>query len=264
MSCLNNCNCGQCCEPVQPSLPATPPVCIGTQCEETYNSECVLYNGTSLPCANITTGDSVNDIIVNMANVLCNIQVCQSPIKFFLDRLSSYYYIAKVYHPEITLGQVYDNLFITGNGIVTNKASYCSPDGFAYALCFTSAQSSYFLQFYEPKDYIIPVQFHESKFAEYVNTFLSLFDTSLDSTISPSLTANSIIEHGGFNGNSPIKELSILLPTLFTKPEITSLIQMMNTDSESNLVILSDSKNGNLFIGSQKTAIEYVNKFIEI
>ena len=264
MSCLNNCNCGQCCEPVQPSLPATPPVCIGTQCEETYNSECVLYNGTSLPCANITNGESINDIIVNMANVLCNIQVCQSPIKFFLDRLSSYYYFAKVYQPEITLGQVYDNLFITGNGIIVKKASYCCPDGFAYALCFNLGQNNNFLEYWEQKNYIIPVNYHESKYSEYVQSFLSLFDTSLEGNASPRIAADNIIERGGFNGNSPIKELSILLPTLFTETEITSLIKMMNNGSDFHLVILSDSKNGNLFIGSQRSADIYTTQFIEL
>lgn len=264
MSCLNNCNCGQCCEPVQPSLPATPPVCIGTQCEETYNSECVLYNGTSLSCANITTGDSVNDIIVNMANVLCNIQVCQSPIKFFLDRLASYYYAAKVYQPETLLTDVYYNMFIVGNGIVVKKASYCCPDGFAYALCLNFGQSAYFRNYFIPKSYIIPVEFHESNYTEYAASFLSLFDTSLEGSANPRLTVDNIIERGGFNGNSPIKELSILLPTLFTETEITSLIKGMYGGQDHNLVILSDSKNGNLFIGSQRSAEKYVEEFIEL
>ena len=76
MSCQNtNCNpgcgCNGCCPPVPPPVPPTPPICIGEDCVEHYDGNCVIYTGPDIPCIGIETNDNINTVIQTLAARIC-------------------------------------------------------------------------------------------------------------------------------------------------------------------------------------------------
>jgi uncharacterized repeat protein (TIGR01451 family) len=76
MSCTNpNCNpgcgCNGCCPPVPPPVPPTPPICIGEECVEHYDGNCVIYTGPDIPCIGIETNDNINTVIQTLAARIC-------------------------------------------------------------------------------------------------------------------------------------------------------------------------------------------------
>ena len=77
MSCTNpNCNpgcgCNNCCPPVPPPVPPTPPICIGTDCVELYDGNCVIYTGPNISCIGVSTNDNINTIIQTLAARICD------------------------------------------------------------------------------------------------------------------------------------------------------------------------------------------------
>lgn len=77
MSCTNpNCNpgcgCNSCCPPVPPPVPPTPPICIGEDCVEIYDGNCVIYTGPDIPCIGIETNNNINTIIQLLAARICD------------------------------------------------------------------------------------------------------------------------------------------------------------------------------------------------
>lgn len=58
---LQNCGCGNNSFPPLPCL--TVDSCVGSPCSQTWDSRCIIYNGSSIPAQNILTGDTLSTIL---------------------------------------------------------------------------------------------------------------------------------------------------------------------------------------------------------
>jgi len=65
-----SCNCNNayyslpCCCPTHVGTTTTTTNCPnGNPCDEMFSSDCIMYNGTSIPCFNITSGSSVTQLL---------------------------------------------------------------------------------------------------------------------------------------------------------------------------------------------------------
>ena len=78
---MSNCqSCGTCekdcgCIPTGMTTPSycpsdTPPCPEPAPCNETFDSNCIVYTGEDLPCIDVTTGDSVQTIITTLNDLL--------------------------------------------------------------------------------------------------------------------------------------------------------------------------------------------------
>lgn len=117
MSCQNtNCNpgcgCNGCCPPVPPPVPPTPPICIGENCVEHYDGNCVMYTGPSITCVGIQTNSSINTIIQTLATRICN--CCLNDILIIEKSASN---LTPIVNAELTFTIVVTN---TTNVNVTN------------------------------------------------------------------------------------------------------------------------------------------------
>lgn len=117
MSCQNtNCNpgcgCNSCCPPVPPPVPPTPPTCIGEDCVEHYDGNCVIYTGPDISCIGIETNDSINTIIQALAARVC--ECCLNNILTIEKTAST---LTPIVESEMTFTIVVSN---TSNSTATN------------------------------------------------------------------------------------------------------------------------------------------------
>lgn len=117
MSCQNtNCNpgcgCNGCCPPVPPPVPPTPPICIGENCVEHYDGNCVIYTGPDIPCIGIETNNSINTVIQTLAARICG---CCLNSTLTIEKSASN--LTPVVESEITFTVVINN---AGNSSATN------------------------------------------------------------------------------------------------------------------------------------------------
>lgn len=65
----------QYCQPCQPECPEVevppPPACEGEPCVEIVTGPCVRYTGPAIPCAQITTGMNLNEVVQLLAAKIC-------------------------------------------------------------------------------------------------------------------------------------------------------------------------------------------------
>ena len=117
MSCQNtNCNpgcgCNGCCPPVPPPVPPTPPICIGEDCVEHYDGNCVIYTGPDIPCIGVETNNSINTVIQVLAARICS---CCLNSTLTIEKSASD--LAPIVESEITFTIVVSN---AGNSSATN------------------------------------------------------------------------------------------------------------------------------------------------
>lgn len=125
----NNNGCNTCNQAIPPPCVEAPPVCEGSQCEEIYPGDCVVYSGPDISCLGITNGMSLNDIIQIIGEHLCSEDSengCINPVYWLLN------YAKNIYDIHTEKGLNPDILAILSNllkyGIVMPSCNICCPD----------------------------------------------------------------------------------------------------------------------------------------
>jgi hypothetical protein len=87
-------NCGNCGNTTAcncPNNPMDPPVVVcpnPLQCQELYNTDCIVYTGEDIPCLSIVTGESMTSVIQKIAAKIC--QCCTQPINCQVSEWSAW------------------------------------------------------------------------------------------------------------------------------------------------------------------------------
>lgn len=69
--CLNICNCGYCTSTTTSTTTTTTTLCPDAIfCDSVYNLDCVIYSGCDDDCPQITTGDSLIQVFLNMLEMI--------------------------------------------------------------------------------------------------------------------------------------------------------------------------------------------------
>lgn len=164
----NNRNCNPCSGPIPPACVEGPPECEGTPCAEMYPAECTIYNGPDIPNLGITSGMSINEILMAISENICNCEnengdECIHPVHFFLEFATNIYSINKEKGVDIELLNILENLL--NIGIVTSNCDFCCPDYDFYGLVDEITYSTY------TENIDIPINEENPRFTECVNNF---------------------------------------------------------------------------------------------
>lgn len=254
MSCTNpNCNpgcgCNGCCPPVPPPVPPTPPICIGENCVEHYDGNCVIYTGPDILCIGVETNNNINTIIQALATRICNCCgefKCISPFKLFFERFKATYDLLYAADPTVDFYTYFSSYVQLG--VVVKKCQYCCPDVYMYALAIDPIIRDLIIAEYNVFAITveIPGQNVWADFQTCATSLLTEFDTTLDGSIA-ALTLNEIYEFGGINDLSGICNLNDILTANFTEAQITSIMTVIYEDG---LSLACDLAKGNIMIGS--------------
>ena len=133
----NNRNCNPCSGPIPPACVEGPPECEGTPCAEIYPAECTIYNGPEIPNLGITSGMSINEILMAISENICNCEnengdECIHPVRWFLKFATDIYNINIEKETDIELLNILGGLL--DKGIMTSNCDFCCPDYDFYGL----------------------------------------------------------------------------------------------------------------------------------
>ena len=143
----NNRNCNPCSGPIPPACVEGPPECEGTPCAEIYPTECTIYNGPDIPNLGITSGMSINEILMAISENICNCEnsnECTHPLRLFLKFAIDIYNINIDKEIDIELLNILGGLLDIG--IMTSNCDFCCPDYDFYGLVDSITYNTYIIE----------------------------------------------------------------------------------------------------------------------
>ena len=164
----NNRNCNPCSGPIPPACVEGPPECEGTPCAEIYPTECTIYNGPDIPNLGITSGMSINEILMAISENICNCEnengdECIHPVRWVLKFATDIYNINKEKGIDVELLNILGELLDIG--VVTSNCGFCCPDYEFYGLVDSATYDEY------KENIDIPINEENPRFTECINNF---------------------------------------------------------------------------------------------